>query len=308
MNANPPPDPHVALVTGASGFIGAHLCRHLLRHGVRVVGVGRAHPERLPEGVVPRTADLADPRQVDQLLRDEKPDVVYHLASCVTGGRGPHLVRATFDANLASTVHLLSAAAEQANCRRFVLTGSLEEPDSVRDAPSSPYAASKLAASAYARMFHALYDFPAVVARVFMVYGPDQKDQTKLVPYVVNSLLDGHAPKMSSGTRQVDWIYVQDVVEGLVRLAHAPNLDGQTVDLGTGSLASVRDVVERIARLMDSPVPLAFDPAADRPMEQVRVADVAQSLALAGWAPRVSLDEGLLATIDWHRRRRASLP
>lgn len=297
-----------ALVTGASGFIGAHLCRRLARDGVRVVGVGRSHPDRLPAGIHPCTADLADPREAEELIRREKPDVVFHLASCVTGGRDASLVRPTFEANLASTVHLMSAAAAQGGCRRFILTGSLEEPDSVQSAPSSPYAASKAAASAYARMFHALYGFPAVLARVFMVYGPDQKDEKKLVPYVVDSLLRGQAPRMSSGTRLVDWIFVDDVVEGLLRMADADGLGGRTVDLGTGQLESVRSAVERIARLMQSPVPLQFDPAADRPMEQVRAADVAQTQALLGWQPRIGLDDGLLRTIEWHRARLASRP
>ncbi len=288
------------LVTGASGFIGRHLCRHLTAPGRRVVGVSRQHPDFLPEGVIPAHADLADPQAVRDLVAREKPEIIFHLASCVKGSRDIALVRPTFDANLASTVYLMETAAEL-DCTRFIVTGSLEEPDEVRAPPSSPYAAAKAAATAYARMFHALYQFPAVIARVFMVYGPDQKDQKKLIPYVINSLLQGKSPKMSSGTRQVDWIYVGDVVEGLVQLATAGEVNGQTVDIGTGELETVRGVVERLARLSGSNVPLEFDADADRPMEQIRVADVDTTEALTGWRPRTSLDAGLQATIAWHR-------
>jgi nucleoside-diphosphate-sugar epimerase len=284
------------------------LCREWVRRGVRVVGVSRQHPEWLPAGVEPCAADLADPREADALIARVKPDAIFHLASCVTGGRDVRLVPPTFAANLASTVHLLTAAATQGGCRRFVLAGSLEEPDSVHAAPSSPYAASKSAATAYARMFHALYQFPAVIARIFMVYGPNQKDEKKLVPYVIQSLLAGQTPKMSSGARLVDWIYVDDVVAGLVRLAQADGLAGQTVDLGTGQLESVRSVVERIAQQLGSAAVLQFDPAADRPLEQVRAADVARTETLTGWRPRIALDEGLQATIDWHRARQAEKP
>ncbi len=290
------------LVTGASGFIGAHLCRALLKAGHRVVGVCRNHPEALPEGVEPSQTDLADPDAVQALLRSERPEIVYHLASHVAGSRDRALVQPTFEANLASTVYLLDAAAAQ-GCGRFVLTGSLEEPETSLTPPSSPYAAAKAAASAYARMFHALYDFPAVIARVFMVYGPDQKDERKLVPYVIDSLLAGRSPRMSSGTREVDWIYVGDVVEGLMRLAAAEGVDGATLDLGSGRLESVRGVVERIARLMDASASLHFDPAADRAMEQIRVADADQTERRIGWRARYSLDAGLEATIAWHRDR-----
>jgi nucleoside-diphosphate-sugar epimerase len=296
------------LVTGASGFIGAHLCRRLLELGHRVAGVSRRHPESLPNGVEYCRADLASPGETAALLARVQPEWIFHLAGCVTGGRGMELVRPTFEANLASTVNLMEAAARQDGCRRFVLAGSLEEPDAVQSPPSSPYAASKAAATAYARLFHSLYDFPAVIARIFMVYGPDQKDARKLVPYVIESLLRGETPRLSSGTREVDWIYVDDVVDGLIRLAAAPGLEGRTLDLGSGELVPVRDVVERIARLMNSSAPLHFDPAADRPMEQIRTADAARTESLAGWRPRVTLDEGLLATIAWHRRRMAPEP
>lgn len=289
------------LVTGASGFIGRHLCRHVTAPGRRVVGVSQRHPDLLPDGVVPVHADLSDPLAARALIKREKPEIIFHLASCVKGSRDIALVRPTFDANLASTVYLLEAAAEH-DCARFIVTGSLEEPDEVRAPPSSPYAAAKAAATAYARMFHALYQFPAVIARVFMVYGPDQKDQKKLIPYVINSLLQNKPPTMSSGTRQVDWIYVGDVVEGLVRLANSSHVNGRTVDIGTGQLETVRGVVERLARLMGSNAPLKFDTGTDRPLEQIRTADVAATEALTGWRPTMSLDDGLQATIAWHKK------
>lgn len=291
------------LVTGASGFIGGHLCRYLANQNHRVIGAYRTHPGDLPAGIIPAKIDLNDPALVHELIAREKPDVIYHLASCVTGSRDRQFVRPTFEANLASTVYLMEAAAGQ-SCRKFILTGSLEEPDHVQAAPSSPYAAAKAAATAYARMFHALYQFPAVIARVFMVYGPDQKDKKKLVPYVIDSLLDGQPPRMSSGTRLVDWIYVNDVVEGLVRLAEADGVDGKTVDIGTGILTSVREVVERIAHHLKAGAMLNFDPAADRPMEQVRAADADATEKLTGWKARHTLDEGLLATIRWHQTQR----
>lgn len=290
------------LVTGATGFIGGHLCRRLVRDGCEVLATGRAPALDLP-GVRYMKADLTRPDEIQALMEAGSPAVIFHLASCVVGRRDRDMVRPTFEANLASTVYLMEAAASQA-CQRFILTGSLEEPQHVQDPPSSPYAAAKAAATAYTRMFHALYQFPAVIARVFMVYGPDQKDDKKLVPYVINSLLEGASPRMSSGTRMVDWIYVEDVVEGLIRMAATDGLDGQTVDLGTGHLTSVRGAAECIGRLMNAADRLHFDPAADRPMEQVRAADITRTHAQLGWHPATALEDGLAATIAWHRQQR----
>ena len=304
MDETPTVNAERILVTGASGFIGGHLCRALAARGHRVTGVSRRHPDRLPAGVVPCTVDLADAAAVDALVADAQPEVIFHLAGTVVGRRDRELVRPTLYGNLVSTVHLMTAAADS-GCRRFVVTGSLEEPASVDDPPSSPYAASKAAAAGYARMFHALYAFPVVMARVFMVYGPDQKDVKKLVPYVIDALLRGESPKLSSGARRVDWIHVRDVVNGLLHLAAGGGLDGRTIDLGSGQLTTVRTVVERIAALMESPLPLQFGAEGDRPLEQVRVADVTRSAQLTGWQPGLTLDEGLRDTIAWHRRRHA---
>jgi nucleoside-diphosphate-sugar epimerase len=206
----------------------------------------------------------------------------------------------SFRCNLTSTVNLLLAARKHSH-GRFILTGSLEEPQSADDVPSSPYAASKTAATACARMFHALYGLSVVIARVFMVYGPDQKDRNKLIPYVTDRLLAGDSPQIGSGVRAVDWIHVADVVEGLMVLATTPGIDGRTLDLGTGRLVTVREVVEQLTAIIASEGAPVFDSSCDRPMEQVRKADVETTRSATGWAHKLSLEDGLADTVRWHQ-------
>ncbi len=289
------------LVTGASGFIGSHLCRRLAHAGATVHATSR-HAQDEEEGLLWHCADLADAAAVRALVETTEPEVLFHLASHVAGSRSLELVAPTFHANLASTVYLLEAATET-GCRRFVQAGSLEEgedgaPPAV---PASPYAAAKAAASSYARMFHALYETPIVVARLFMVYGPAQRDLKKLIPYVILSLLRGEPVKLSSGTRRVDWVYVDDVVEGLLRLALAEGVEGRQVDLGTGELVTVRGVVEKLFEQLAPGERPVFGDLADRSMEQVRAARVGETAELLGWRPPTSLDDGLAATVDYYR-------
>jgi len=180
----------------------------------------------------------------------------------------------------------------------------MHEPES-RDAetiPCSPYAASKTACTAYARMFHALYGTPVVVARPMMVYGPGQWDVSKLLPYVVTSMLDGTSPAVASGSRLLDWVYVQDVVDGLMTVATAPGLDGQTVDLGTGELVSVKSIVDRVASIIGTKVPVAYGAVPDRRLERPRAAHVERTRRLLGWYASTSLNAGLERTIDWWRQ------
>jgi UDP-glucose 4-epimerase len=247
-------------------------------------------------------ADLADLEEVRKIVGQARPEVVFHLASHVKGAPGLEHVLTTFQSNLQSTVNLLTLATGS-NFRRVILTGSLAEPEveNGETFPSAPYAAAKWASSGYARMFHALYKLPVLIARVFMVYGPAQIDLTKLIPYVTLSLLQGKTPKISSGDRLVDWIYVSDVVNGFLALAQASDVDGATLDLGSGSLVSIREIVQQLAMSIGNGVKPEFGALPDRPLEPTRIAKTAEAFARTGWKPQVSLQEGLERTVDWYR-------
>ncbi len=291
------------LVTGASGFVGRHLLAALARAGAETVALSRVlRPESTP-GARWREIDLEYREAVEKALDEERPEVVFHLASLVTGKREMELVLPTLRANFESTVHLLSAAT-RVGCRRIVLAGSLEEPDA-GTAPSSPYAAAKAASAIYGRFFHATYGTPVVTARLFMVYGEGQSDRTKVVPASILECLEGRRPRISSGKRPVDWIHVDDVARGLVALATAPGIEGGTFDLGSGELVTVRDVVERICRALgvDGPEVGAL---ADRPHEVVRRADPERTAARTAWRPEIGLDAGLARTIAAFRAERAA--
>jgi nucleoside-diphosphate-sugar epimerase len=289
------------LVTGASGFIGAHLCRRLIKLGAVVHGVSR-HARN--DDLVSRwwRVDLEDEQETRRLVESVAPDIIFHLASFVSGKRDLEFVLPALHSNFLSTVNLLISATTL-GCRKVVLTGSLEEPEGDIESaiPASPYAAAKGAASAYARMFHALYGTPVVTARLFMVYGPGQNDHNKLVPYVTLSLLKGQTPELMSGTREVDWVYVDDVVDAYLVLAGKEGIGGETVDVGSGELVSVRSVVEQVTDIIEPDFPPVFGGVADRPMERVRVADTARALEVSGWRPKTLLRDGLRSTVDWYR-------
>jgi nucleoside-diphosphate-sugar epimerase len=151
-------------------------------------------------------------------------------------------------------------------------------------------------------MFHELYQTPVVIVRPFMTYGPGQ-DIRKLIPHIMLSLLQEEAPKLSSGQWQADWIYVDDVVDGFLAAAQVPDVEGHTVDLGSGVLVSIRAVVEQIVHLVGSHVEPLFGALPDRPLEQVRVADTASSYAMMGWEPSTPLIEGLKRTLAWYKRQ-----
>jgi nucleoside-diphosphate-sugar epimerase len=294
------------LVTGATGFIGARLCERAAELGAEVFGVSRRRRAVGPSTLHWECADLTDIAAVRALARRVEPDIVLHLASEVSGDRSADLVLPMLRSNLLAAVNVMLASRET-SCDRVVLAGSMEEPD-FGDADAiaqSPYAAAKWAAHGYARLFHAIYDLSVVHLRIFMVYGPGQGDLRKLIPYVATSLLSGETPALTSGEREVDWVYVDDVVDAFVAAAVAPGVDGVSLDIGSGELVTVRDIASRITRLVGGRVEPEFGAVPARKLERVRVADPAIAAAAIGWRPQTSLDEGLARTVDFYRDARA---
>ena len=290
-----------ALVTGGAGFIGSRVCDLLRAAGWTVHSVSR-------RAAGARSAhrhwqlDLTDAAATQELVKELRPDYVFHLASHVWGAPDLKHVLPTFHNNLQTTVNLLHALAGTA-CRKFIISGALVEPEarSGANVPGAPYAASKWAASDYVRMFHVLYQLPGAIARVFMVYGPAQQDPTKLIPYVIEQVLKGEAPQITSGKRLIDWVYVDDIAIGLARMAVLPGTAGATIDLGSGSLISTAELVEKVCELMGAKLRPAFGALPDRPMEPVTAARGAEPRRMLGWAPETSLAEGLKRTLAWHR-------
>jgi UDP-glucose 4-epimerase len=289
------------LITGGGGFIGCNLCRYLCKAGCQVYATSRAKRITEPEGPTWWQGDLADLATTRHLISSINPDIIFHLSGIVGASPGVDLVLPTFHSLLASTVNLLTVLTEE-SCRRIVLVASLTEPQTSQGelTPGSPYAAAKWASGAYGRMFHNLYGTPCVMVRPFMAYGPGQ-DPKKLIPSVALALLAEESPKLSSGQWETDWVYIDDVIEGFLQAALVPQIEGTTIDLGSGTLVSVRTVVEQLVSIIGNDIKPLFGALPDRPFERLRLADTASAFAKLGWKASTSLDNGLRQTVDWYR-------
>jgi UDP-glucose 4-epimerase len=290
------------LVTGGRGFIGAHLVQRLVAYGVEVHAVTRATPPSGP-GVSWWQVDLVDPSTTQRVVREVRPDVVIHLAGRVAGTRDLEAVVPMMNDNVLSTVNLMTAATAVPGCK-LVLAGSVEEPRSLQlgQGAHSSYAASKAASTTYATLFRDLWGLPLVVLRLAMVYGPGDPHTGRLVPHAITSLLSGTEPSLGSGRRMVDWVYIDDVVDALVAASVEPAAVGMVMDIGTGTPVSIHDFVSKITDVMKPKRSAASGRISHEAEDRTHIADPEPAKKYLNWRPRVDLEAGIQATVDWYRR------
>ncbi len=246
------------------------------------------------------TCDVSLASQVDELFAATKPSCVFHLAGVVNSERSLNLVRATLGTNMVGTVNVLMAAAA-AGCSNVVVLGSLQEPDEVHPAvASSPYAAAKFGASAYARMFAKVFGVPVAIARPYMVYGPGQVDFAKLIPYVARQLITGKIAELTSGRQGFDWVYIDDAVEAIIAIGSRSGLAGQTIDIGSGYLTTVAEVVSGVAHRLRATDRVRLGAVPDRKLEPTRTANTEATAAKINWRANLTIGEGLDRTVPWY--------
>ncbi|MBM4421863.1 MAG: NAD-dependent epimerase/dehydratase family protein [Chloroflexi bacterium] len=277
------------LITGARGLVGRALTRRLAADGAMVFALDREMPGRadrsdIPDGVEYNEIDLRYAAGIKRVVESASPAWVAHLAA--VGVTDPFLpIGEALRGNVEATINLLRAVAGRCRVVAARTPGEIEA--------INTYAASKAAAWQFCRMFHRTEGWPVVGAMLFQVYGPNPSARTVLGA-ALKAAMAGESFPMTSGEQKRDWIYIDDVVNGIICAARADSrVDGETVELGTGIGIAVRDVVARLFEIVGKGRPMigALPQRPGEPPEQIADADRAERLI--GWRAKIGIDEGL---------------
>ena len=303
------------LVTGGAGFIGSHLCEELVRRGERVRVVDslvtgkRQNLAHLPQ-VEFVEGDLADIDVARRAMRDI--EYVLHQAAIPSVPRSVEDPVTSNRANIDASLNVL-VAARDAGVRRLVYAGSssaygnsvtLPKDETMPTAPLSPYALQKLVVEQYCQLFTTLYGFETVTIRYFNVFGPRQDPSSPysgVISLFISALCDGRQPTIyGDGEHTRDFTFVANVVDGVLRACHAPNVKGEVINVATGGRISLNQLFEAVKRQVGSHVqPLYSDPRAGDVRDSQ--ADIGKARRLLGYSPIVSFEEGLGRTVAWYR-------
>jgi nucleoside-diphosphate-sugar epimerase len=175
--------------------------------------------------------------------------------------------------------------------------------------PRSPYALQKLVAEQYGQMFTRLYGLETVTIRYFNVFGPRQ-DPTSAYSGVISqfarALLEGRGPTIyGDGSQTRDFTYIENVVDGVLRAADAPEASGEVINVATGGRISLLDLFAAMKRLTGADVDPQFAEARAGDVRDSQ-ADISKARRLLGYEPRVTFDDGLARTLAWYRASAAA--
>lgn len=293
------------LITGANGFIGRSCLPLLISNGYEVNAV-RLNGDEVPEKeVVWHRANLLDPLELTALVTKVRPTHLLHFAWITT----PREFWGSLQNMrwVQSTVQLLEIFASNGG-ERVVVAGSCAEYDwkfgvcsefETPLIPSTLYGASKHAVQCLLQAFAWRVKLSAAWGRVFFLYGPNEHPN-RLVPYTVRKLLRGEQAFCSTGEKVRDFLYVKDVADAFVTLLNS-DISGP-VNIGSGESLSIKDMLFKIAELLDRTELLQFS-SMPTPIDEpeVLVADVKRLNMDLAWSQRWGLKEGLEETITWWR-------
>ena len=294
-----------ALVTGAGGFLGAHLTARLVADGWEVTGTVRpgSAPWRLgalgvEAAVDVVTADLADRDQAAGVAEAAAPDVAFLLAAARSAAT-PDERAATAAVNVLSPLWTTDALPE--TCRAVLRVGSSSEYGQVEGAtdeaaplqPRGFFGATKAAGSVLVAATAARRGLRATVLRPFQVYGPLDHDE-RLVPTVLRAARHREPVSLTAPGRCRDWVFVDDVVEACVRAACAEELaPGQVLNIGTGRQVANEELVAEVERVTGRTIEVSCDHPGRAWDATNWVCDPSRARRLLGWEAAVGLAEGL---------------
>lgn len=305
------------LVTGADGFIGSHLTEMLLGQGLSVRALAQYNSfnhwgwlEQIAprEGLEIVCGDVRDPAFCRQICQGV--DTVFHLAALIAIPYSYQAPDSYVDTNIRGTLNICQAARD-AGVGRLIHTSTSEVYGTAQYVPidekhplqpQSPYSASKIAADAMAMSFFNAFDLPVTIARPFNTYGPRQSARA-VIPTIISQIAAGQQQiQLGDVTPTRDFNFVEDTCRGFLALAQCDAAIGDTVNIGSNFEISVGDTLNLIKQLMGSEVEFITDAQRIRP-EKSEVnrlwCDNRKIHALTGFAPQVTLQQGLQRTIDW---------
>jgi len=299
------------LVLGGTGFIGRSVVNYAVMHGfiVTVLSLHIPKKEDKLDDVSYLQADISNLSQLKEILSYSTFNYVVNLSGYIDHskflGDGKRVVNIHFDG-----VQNLLQVLDWKKLKRFVQIGSSDEygcqsapqSEELRESPISPYSFAKVASTQLLQMLSHTENLPAVTLRLFLVYGTGQ-DNKRFLPQVIQGCLTDSHFSASEGKQLRDFCHIDDVVRGIFLSLKNDLVNGEIINLASGTPVTIRSVVERVQKIVGKGMP-DFGVIPYRKGENMELyADISKAEKILSWKPEITLERGIERTVIEYREK-----
>ena len=296
------------LIVGGTGFIGANLTKKFLKLGAKVtcLSLKGKHNKLAHRNLKYLQCDYT---KLDILKKKVKKPFKYvvNLGGYIDHSKFFGQGRKVIDNHFLSTMNLLLSL-KRDNLKRYLHVGTCDEygenkspiKESYKEDPITSYALAKLASINLLIMLNKTENFPATAIRLFLVYGPYQKND-RLIPQVINGCLKKKNFPVSKGIQLRDFCYVDDVVNAIILTLTDKRALGEVFNVGSGKPVSVKFIINKISNIIKKGKP-QFNKIPFRKNENLKLyPSIKKIKKVLGWTPKTNLIQGLTKTINYYK-------
>lgn len=298
------------LITGSGGFIGSHLLRFLKSKGARVLGISR-HPKNKK---LERKVDVSNYRALEKVFDSFRPQVCFHLASEALVEKGQKFPYETFDNNISNTLNILELCRLK-HIQRVIIASTVHvygnNPSPFSEdhpaRPSRPYETSKTAADLIAQSYADTFGLPVLIPRFVNVYGPGDKNVSRIIPKTIHTIMSGDELTMWGGKAQRDYLHIDDAIRAydlLARINDTQLEKNRIFNFGTGKPISASELIKLIALLAKHVKPIKKVQSARENEVSIQQVSWKKAKRILGWKPKKKLAVGLRETIKWYKNQK----
>lgn len=297
------------LILGGSGFIGSHLADRAIELGFNVDVISTKKPsiDTYNEKIKYILLNLNDLSQVEQ-FQNLDYDYVVNLSGYINHSNFSKDGRSVINTHFVAIQKIIEKLLKK-KLKRFVQIGSSDEygirqspqSEDMREDPISPYSFSKMAISHFLQMLNKTENFPCVILRLFLVYGPRQ-NLNRFIPQVINGCLNNQTFDTSLGNQIRDFCYVEDVIKAILISLDQKKAIGNIINIGSGIPIKISEVIKLINNIIKKGKPNIGGLQTDKIENPSLYADIQKANDILNWMPSVDLEDGLRLTIKYYSR------
>lgn len=297
------------LILGGGGFIGTYLAKEALIRGfdVSILSKNFKKNSQKLDGIEYFNIDVRKQDELTKFFKNKMFHHVINLCGYVDHSNYFDEGHKVIDVHLIGTKNVINCINRE-SLISFIQIGSSDEygshpapqSEELRELPMSSYSFAKTASTHFLKMLNLTENFPAVILRPFLVYGPGQKN-SRFIPQIIQGCLNDSDFPVSHGEQLRDFCFISDISEAIFLALNNSNIHGEIINIGSGKPVSIKEVVELIQNIIGSGSP-KFGEVRYRVGENMALfADISKARKLLNWNPKIVLKEGLKKTIEFYQ-------